>query len=97
MTSAVASSRPPVAGHERRPGHDELAGRARDDPGAGVVDDADLRALQPPRGRLINRHRSLSSPSQLPPAEDVQLDAAQLARRRHQPHPLRQRINNMSS
>jgi hypothetical protein len=61
----------PVAGHDRRPAHDELAGRARDDLGAGVVDDADLRALQPPRGSpaasegqpSINRYRSLSSPS----------------------------------
>ena len=32
-----------------------------------------------------------------PPAQHLQLDAAQLARRRDQPHPLRQRINNMSS
>ena len=44
-----------------------------------------------------SRQRSTISPVPGPPPQHLQLDAAQLARRRHQPHPLRQRIHNMSS
>ncbi|HZD72046.1 MAG TPA: hypothetical protein VFA45_24970, partial [Actinomycetes bacterium] len=32
-----------------------------------------------------------------PPAQDLELDAAKLARRRDQPDPLRQRVHNVSS
>ena len=44
----------------------------------------------------ISRHSSATPPSRSS-TEHAKLNVAQLARRRHQPHPLRQRIHNMSS
>ena len=44
-----------------------------------------------------SRQTSAVSPVLGPPPENLELDVAEVPRRGHQPHPLRQRIDNMSS
>ena len=62
------------------------------------------RQIRPPRWDLARTpihkpadHGRLATPLIRAPAKHPKLDIAQLPRRRDQPHPLRQRIHNMSS